>query len=182
MTGLAIWMPHLEKLGSHVMVINYEKACVSPEALSPPPPLLLNCVYTLLSCYCVSGVESADSGGVMLVQLISIHVKKQGGMCTGAPCFHIHIVVNSTLCALISNFNVTALWKFTLQWNVTQPNIRLDIFWDFQLIICFWQIRTVWFCGICDEGWWHQMATWTSLFTTVLGLNYTGMLVVGKLN
>ncbi len=28
-------MPHLEKLGSHVMVMNYRQACVSPEALSP---------------------------------------------------------------------------------------------------------------------------------------------------
>lgn len=34
MTGLAIWMPHLEKLLSYVIVINYCQSSVSPKAAS----------------------------------------------------------------------------------------------------------------------------------------------------
>lgn len=34
MTGLAIWMPHLEKLLSYVIVINYCQGFVSPKAAS----------------------------------------------------------------------------------------------------------------------------------------------------
>lgn len=53
---LAIWMPHLEKLGSHVTVINYRQAGASPEAFSPPPPAA--CTH---SCWRVSRVgHTAD--------------------------------------------------------------------------------------------------------------------------
>lgn len=37
MTGLAIWMPHLEKLLSYVIVINYCQSFVSPKAASFTP-------------------------------------------------------------------------------------------------------------------------------------------------
>lgn len=45
---LAIWMPHLEKLGSHVTVINYRQASASPEAFSP---LLLLHVHTAVGVF-----------------------------------------------------------------------------------------------------------------------------------
>lgn len=46
---LAIWMPHLEKLGSHVTVINYRQAGASPGGLLPPSSC---CMYTqLLACF-----------------------------------------------------------------------------------------------------------------------------------
>lgn len=38
MTDLAIWMPHLEKCGSHVMIINYREipfSAMSPSCLTP---------------------------------------------------------------------------------------------------------------------------------------------------
>lgn len=56
MTGLAIWMPHLEKLRSCVIVINYYQGFVSPEAASSTPymfwafflPFLILPVYKIV--------------------------------------------------------------------------------------------------------------------------------------
>lgn len=61
-------MPHLEKLGSHVMVMNYRQACVSPEApsfLRTPP------ACTRTSAVGVFNVEPTDVG-VILMQVISV--------------------------------------------------------------------------------------------------------------
>lgn len=63
-------MPHLEKLGSHVMVMNYRQACFSPEALSPPSFLRSSPACTHTSAVGVFNVEPTDVG-VILMQVTS---------------------------------------------------------------------------------------------------------------
>lgn len=99
-------MPHLERLGSHVIVMNYRQACVSPEALSSP---LLPCMYTHIGCR-VFHVGSAGNS-IILTQVTSA----EGTVACAQAC-HVHTMmclrIHSTIvmmnngikCCLIKQF------------------------------------------------------------------------------
>jgi len=97
-------MPHLEKLGSHVMVINYKQACVSPEALTPP---------VLLSSPACTHTSAAS-----LLHMFDSHNVGVMDACDINTCSEIH----AKMYTMFTNFNWIYSTQFFIQNHIGEIN------------------------------------------------------------